>query len=253
MNEPHPTAAGGFEAAADDYDRYRPGYPDELAERLRHDLDLRPGTVVLDLAAGTGKLTGHLAAPGVDVLAVEPVAAMRAHLQRSWPSIAVIDGTAEDLPLPDASLDAVAIAQAFHWFDHTAALAELHRVLRPSGRVAIVFNERDLDTPVQAALDEVLAPYRGSTPSWVDQSWLEALDAPPGFEVRVGPELRNEQRVDADGLLGRVRSVSFVALLDTPTRERLLAQCRRLFDQEQQDGSVTLEYRTRTWILRRSG
>lgn len=250
MREVHPTAAAGFAAAADDYDRYRPTYPDELTTVLRSRLDLRPGRVVLDLAAGTGKLTSHLVESGADVLAVEPVESMRAHLARALPHVAVLDGTAEDLPLPRACVDAVAVGQAFHWFETGPALAELSRILRPDGRLAIVFNERALETPVQAALDDLLAPLRGRTPSWADHSWRAAIEDPAGFVVTDAIAMPHAQRVDLDGFLGRIRSISFVAMLGTDELQGLLDDAGALFDRIQVGGRAELSYHTRTWILR---
>lgn len=252
MTELHPTAAAGFEAAADLYDRHRPGYPPEAVEVLARELPLAPGQVVLDLAAGTGKLTRELAASGADVVAVEPVAAMRRVLATAVPAVAVIDGTAEAIPLPDATMDAATVAQAFHWFDADRAIAELGRVLRPSGALAVVFNRRDLSTPVQAAVDDLLAPDRGATPSWADQHWQQLLDdVPTGFSPVARLELPHSQAVDLPGLLGRVASVSFVATLPAERTAAIETQLRALFDRHQVDGQVVLAYRTQLWVLRR--
>lgn len=251
MSDLHPTAAAGFAAAADRYERHRPGYPQEAVDAMTAGLDLQPDRVVLDLAAGTGKLTRHLVATGANVIAVEPVEPMRRVLTDNLPTVAALDGTAESLPLPDEVLDAAAVGQAFHWFDASRALAELQRTLRPEGRAAIVFNRRAVETPLQAAIAELLAPYRGDTPSWTDDAWQASITDAPGFETQGPRRFPHAQRVDADGLVGRVMSVSFVAMLDDAARAALLTGLRDIFEREQRDGHVSLDYDTWVWILQR--
>ena len=120
MSGLHPAAARGFAVSAGAYERGRPEYPLAAIEYLRDRLRLAPGRTVLDLAAGTGKLTRPLLAGGAEVVAVEPVVEMRAAVPHE---ARTLDGTAEAIPLPGASADAVTVAQAFHWFDGDAALA----------------------------------------------------------------------------------------------------------------------------------
>lgn len=127
----------GSEAAA--YERGRPSYPPEAIDWL-----LPPGAHdVLDLGAGTGKLTTRLVERGLDVVAVDPVAEMLEVLQASLPATPALLGTAEQIPLPDNSVDAVLVAQAWHWFDPARAIPEVVRVLRPGGRLGLVWNTRD--------------------------------------------------------------------------------------------------------------
>jgi ubiquinone/menaquinone biosynthesis C-methylase UbiE len=252
--EVHPTAARGFEAAAAGYDRARPGYPPEAVADLVAALALGPGRRVADLGAGTGKLTRALLATGADVLAIEPVASMRAELSRLLPTVAVREGTAEDTGLPDAALDAATAAQAFHWFDPDRTFAELRRVLRIGGAFAIVFNRRDTTTPGQRAIDDLLEPYRGSTPTWGDHRWREALaTAPAGFEPGPQREYANPQHLDLEGVLARIASTSFVAALDEHERSSLLAAARERVDAIAQDGVVVLEHVTELRILRVAG
>src|SRR3954452_1593704 len=130
----HKTARRGFASAADVYEESRPSYPDEAVDWLAGELDLRPGTTMVDLAAGTGKLTRLLTPSGATVIAVEPVEEMRDALARTTPSADTRDGTAELWALPDSSAEAVTVSQAFHWFDDRAALAYIRRILRPAGR-----------------------------------------------------------------------------------------------------------------------
>ena len=128
----HPVAAAGFASAADVYDRARPSYPEEAVAWMAQRCELGEGKTVVDVGAGTGKLTRLLPTTRAHVIAVEPVAEMRAKLT----GVQALDGTAEEIPLPDGSADVITVAQAFHWFDHERALPELHRVLKPGGTFA---------------------------------------------------------------------------------------------------------------------
>ncbi|MGH9245269.1 MAG: class I SAM-dependent methyltransferase [Acidimicrobiales bacterium] len=136
MGELDPVVVG-FGRVAGDHERARPGYPPEIAEQLVSAFEIASGTRVCDLAAGTGKFTRLLTALGADVVAVEPVVGMRDELARALPDVETLAGTAEDIPLPDESVDAVTVAQAFHWFDAQRALAEIARILRPQGGIAL--------------------------------------------------------------------------------------------------------------------
>jgi SAM-dependent methyltransferase len=250
----HPTAARGFEAAAAVYDRARPGYPPAAVADLVEELALGPGRRVADLGAGTGKLTRALLATGADVLAIEPVASMRAELARLLPTVEVREGTAEATGLPDAALDAATAAQAFHWFDADRTFAELRRVLRPDGAFAIIFNRRDTTTPGQRTIDELLEPYRGSTPTWGDDRWRAALaTAPAGFELGQQRTYPNPQELDLDGVLTRIASTSFVAALDEHERSSLLAAARDRVAAIAEDGRVVLEHVTELRVLRVTG
>jgi ubiquinone/menaquinone biosynthesis C-methylase UbiE len=219
----HRAAAEGFAAAADVYERARPGYPDEAVAWLAERLGIGPGRDVLDLAAGTGKLTRSLVPFGARVIAVEPVAEMRAQLVEAVPDTLAREGTAEAIPLPDGSVDAVTCAQAFHWFRHEDALAEIHRVLRARGAsLALVWNSRDDSDALQARISEILAPHRGGVAARWEDAWRQALDRSSLFgplEHRAWP---HEQRLPLAGLLDRVASTSFVAATSPREREAIL-------------------------------
>jgi SAM-dependent methyltransferase len=228
----HPAAATGFARAADAYERGRPGYPDVAVDRLVAAL---PGRRVVDLAAGTGKLTRALVARGCDVVAVEPVAEMRAAI--AAPARA-IDGRAEAIGLPDASADAVTVAQAFHWFDVPRALAEIHRVLRPGGVLALIWNRRAMEDEIHARIESLLAPHRGTVPAHRDDRWRAELADDPHFGSLREETFANEQLLDVDGLADRVGSISFVAALGEEERSALLEATRALAG----GGVVTLRY-----------
>ena len=154
-----------FETVAEQYERARPLYADEAVAWAAERLGIGPGSRVLDLAAGTGKLTRQVAALGADVVAVEPGDEMRSVLQRVLPRVEVLAGRAEEIPLPDASVDAITVGQAFHWFDREPALREMRRVVRPGGGFALLWNRWDADDPLLGAVDRLL---RGLRPPAVD-------------------------------------------------------------------------------------
>jgi SAM-dependent methyltransferase len=232
LSNVHRAAAVGFARSAEAYERGRPGYPDAAVDCLVAAL---PGTAVVDLAAGTGKLTRALVARGLDVTAVEPVAQMRAAIA---PPARVLDGTAEAIPLPDARADAVTVAQAFHWFDAERALREIHRVLRPGGVLALIWNRRDLRDELHARITDLLEPHRGEVPAHRDGAWRPVLEATSLFGELREETFDNEQVVDAGGLADRVGSISFVAALGEPERAELLAEIRALAG----GGTVVLRY-----------
>ncbi len=226
----HETARRGFASAADLYEESRPSYPQAAVDWLADQLELRPRATVVDLAAGTGKLTRLLIPTGATVIGVEPVDDMRGALRRTAPAADARPGTAERTGLPDRSADAVTVAQAFHWFDAPAALAEIHRILRPAGRLALVWNIRDLDDPTQRAVDDLFTPYRGDTPSHRSGRWREALEATDLFESAETVHFPNVQALDADTLVHRVASTSFIADLPDPERRSVLHRARAIAD-----------------------
>ena len=142
-DEPLAPSVTGFDfdrISVDDYDRYRPDYAPEALDWLVRAAGLRPGSRVVDLPAGTGKLTRVLVTAGLAVTAIEPSASMRAKLAETTPRTEVMEGTAESIPLADASADCVTVGQAFHHFHARAAIGEIGRVLRPGGVLALFWN-----------------------------------------------------------------------------------------------------------------
>jgi SAM-dependent methyltransferase len=240
----------GFERAADAYERGRPDYPQDAVEWLKRELWVGRDSVVVDLAAGTGKLSRLLAAnEGPRVIAIEPVEGMRAALERS-PELEVLEGRAEAIPLKDGSVDALTVAQAFHWFDGEQALAEIHRVLRPGGRLALVWNVRNLDQPLQAALEKILDPHRGSTPAHRKKQWRKAFEETSFFEPAGTRRFPHRQALDVEGLVDRIASISFVAALPTGELETVLSAVRRLG--EDYGLRPDLEYETEIEVFART-
>jgi SAM-dependent methyltransferase len=224
-------SASAFDQAADLYEQVRPGYPVPAVQRLAEDLGMGPGCRVLDLAAGTGKLTRDLVLGGSEVAAVEPVAGMRRTLvaaSRSVgaPSPAVVGAVAEALPFGTGRLDAVTVGQGFHWFATRRAVGEIHRVLRPGGGLGLIWNRRDSTDPLQAAMTALMEPLRGDTPSYTTGQWRAVLEAGDLFVATDEFHLPWRQPVEVDEVADRFASVSFVAALPQDERDRLLGEMR---------------------------
>lgn len=226
--EIHEAARAGFEREAEAYERGRPDYPPVAIDWLTSQLRLAPGRVVVDVGAGTGKLTRALLPSGAEALAVEPVAGMRAVLARQTTAVRAFDGTAEALPLPSASVDAIVAGQAFHWFDGEPALTEFHRVLRPTGRLGLIWNRRRLEQPLQRAIDEIIEPYRSGAPSLGSDAWREALDQSSLFAPLAEARFQFEQQLDAEHFVDRIASISFIAALEGNEHDRVLSRVREL-------------------------
>jgi SAM-dependent methyltransferase len=230
MTTIHPSAAQGFAAAAQTYVRGRPGYPAELLPWLTGELELQAGRTCVDLGAGTGKFTALLVQTGAEVIAVEPVAEMRRQLVADLPGVRALEGTAEAMPLPDASAHAVLCAQAFHWFANERTVEEIHRVLKPGGRLGLVWNVRDESVGWVAALTKIMAPYETGTPRYRTGLWRQAFAGQPftALEETCFPHqhLGNPREV----IIDRTLSVSFIAAQSEDVRERIAGQLRDLID-----------------------
>ena len=247
MSELQHPESRGFELVADVYERARPGYPPKAVAWLAEQLDLRAGRTVLDLAAGTGKLTRALLETDAQVIAVEPGDAMRAELLRAVPGVEAVRGSAERIPLGDASVDAVTIGQAFHWFRYDEAIPELHRVLRPGGAVGLIWNGRDQEAPIQREISELIAQFvtagrAGATDS--SRHLRESELFGPVEERR----FRFVQELGAEELAERIASISFVAVAPAEQRAELERQIRELVDAR--GGSVAFPYVTDVYVSR---
>ena len=226
----HRAAAEGFTTGAAAYERSRPDYPAAAIEHLATTLSIGPNTTVLDLGAGTGKLTRLLVPTGATVVAVEPVAAMREQLVASVPGVDTIDCTAESITWPDADADAVVAGQAFHWFDAPRSLIEIHRVLRTGGGLGLVWNKRDEAVPWVARLTEILDPFAQDAPRYRWERWKQAFATTTLFTGLDKASFPYEQVLDSDGLADRVSSISFVAIQEPEVKAGILDQVRALAD-----------------------
>ncbi len=224
----HAAAARGFTDGVDAYERARPTYPPDAVAAIVATLGLGPGRTVLELGAGTGKLTRLLAPTGARILAVEPVEAMRAKLLQAAPGVEVVDGAAESIGLPNGSVDAVVVAQAFHWFDAIRALSEMHRVLRPGGRVVLVFNLRDESAPWVLGLGEAIRRLSAGEPQVWGDAWRGALARCGLFGPWQSLAFRHVQRLTPEGVLDRAASVSYVAAASPEVRAGVLDEVRAL-------------------------
>jgi SAM-dependent methyltransferase len=224
----HPVAATGFGTAADVYERGRPSYPQEIVDHVVRTLAVGPGRTVLDLGAGTGKLTRLLEPTGAAIVAVEPVDAMRAELARRCPNACALAGTAESIPLKDATVDAVVAAQAFHWFDGERALSEIHRVLRPEGRLCLLWNVRDGSVDWVARLTEIIDVHRGDAPRYRASEWRRSFERTGLFGPIHGWVAVHVHEMEPEAVLDRVASISFIAALDDERRADVCDRVREL-------------------------
>ena len=240
MPEAHDRALS-FGGVAEQYERARPGYPEEAVDWL-----VDEARRVVDLAAGTGKLTRQLAARGLDVTAVEPDPDMLARLREAAPTVAAVEGTAEEIPLPEASSDAILVAQAFHWFDKPLALPEIARVLRSGGTLGLIWNDRDDDIPWVARLSELIGAHhdRESDPA-------AEIDPIGLFGPVEEQHFRLDHRLDRETLLDLVRSRSYVAVQPPEGRARILEAVSVLYEEVADDQGLVLPYVTYAYRTRR--
>jgi SAM-dependent methyltransferase len=246
----HPTAAAGFDRAADAYERGRPGYPAEAVAHLAAHFRLGEGVTVLDLAAGTGKLTRMLATTGATVIAVEPVEGMRRVLEKAVPGARVLEGTAEAIPVEDGTVDAITVAQAFHWFDAVRAVAEIARALRPGGGLGLIWNTFDTSVPWVATLRTLVAVHRHGEPAYGHTSWRDAFATTRLFEPLEEHTFGLVQELETEALVDRIGSTSYIATLEEGERRQLFDEIRALVADLPRP--LRLPYRTDTYVTRRA-
>jgi SAM-dependent methyltransferase len=258
MSEPriHRTAAVGFEAAVEPYQRGRPSYPDDAVSFLVRAVGIGPDRDVVELGAGTGKFTERIVATGARIVAVEPVAGMREALGRTCPTVEVLDGTAEQIPLPDASADAVVVAQAFHWFAGELSLPEIHRVLRPGGGLGLIWNVRDEASDWSERLTGIFDRLSAEgDPRYHHMRWRDAFEATDRFGPLHHQVAYHVHQVTRDEFLDRVLSVSYVASAPEAERQRVVVEVADLLDNDPElrgRDRIVMPYRTDVyWCVRR--
>ena len=247
----HEVAAAGFGDAAD-YEAARPSYPPEAVEWFAAELGITPGRRVCDLAAGTGKLTRLLAPLGAELIAAEPVAGMRAQFRGALPEMPLLATTAEQLAFADASLDAMLIAQAWHWFDHDRAAAEAARVIRRGGGIGLVWNARDRSIDwvdqIWTIMDRVekRAPWRNH------EQWRDSVREMPGFGPPRTTQFFHDQPLSPEAVAQRVASVSHVAVLPDAEKAAVLEEVRAVLREHpatRDEPLVALRYRVDCFAL----
>jgi SAM-dependent methyltransferase len=214
--------ARSFETVAADYERYRPEYPDAALRWAAGQLGLDHGARVLDVGAGTGKLTRGLVALGFDVVAVEPGGAMLEQLRAAVPEAEAHEGSAEAIALPDETIDAAFAGQAFHWFDRTRALPELHRVIGPGGGLVLLWNWWDERDPLQRGLGELVG-YAGREPYRDGE-----LPGEPWFREVGRTVVESVQESSPDALVGYLSTASALLVAEPDDKEELLRAVHEL-------------------------
>jgi SAM-dependent methyltransferase len=220
----HPLAARFVEVTGP-YERGRPEYAAEVIHTIAAELRIPPGARVLDLAAGTGKLTRALLDTGLDVTAVEPQAELRQVLAASVGSERVRRGLAEAIPLADASVAAVTVAEGFHWFDQVLALTEIRRVLRPGGGLAVLSSVPDWSGASWAhEVGTLLAGLRPRHPQFDDPGWQDAVLKVGGWMAPRELRLTTMQPASPERILNYLASISWIAALPVDRRAETLAR-----------------------------
>lgn len=233
--------ARSFGAAASEYERARPSYPDAAVDWLMPS----GARTILDLGAGTGKFTRALVSRGLDVLAVEPLDEMRAILQQQLPDVRALAGTAESIPLQDASVDAVTAAQAWHWVDPPRALPEVARVLRPGGALCLIWNRRDDSVDWMRRLSDAMG---SSDADLIDMEQV-SVGAPFGPTERF--DVPWQRPMDLELLLDMVRSRSYFITAEDSRKERYLADVRSVVESDPElSGGESFQMPYRTYCFR---
>jgi len=216
--------AKSFGTIGADYDRYRPGFPEEAAALVAPQ---RVGAA-LDLGAGTGKFTELLSARADRVVAVEPSEPMLAVLRAKLPEVESLVGSAERIPLPDGTVDVVAVAQAFHWFDRVPACAEISRILTPSGTLGLIWNHSDPSSAWDRAAHRIAHPAAADS----DGSTSTAAAELPGFDFVMSEEICWTERITREAYLRRWSTVSTFLVADDRTRTAMTAAVEAVLDED---------------------
>lgn len=243
----HEKAAVGFDRVGDSYERGRPEYPQEAMDFLAQSLGIIPSSVVVDLGAGTGKFTKLLVPLGDKIVAVEPVAGMRKKFQSLFPNLQIIEGTAEKIPLEDHSVDAIVSAQAFHWFDGPAAIKEIYRVLKPKGKLGLIWNARDESVDWVSQLTNIIDPYEGGAPRYKKMKWKEAFNNTTLFSALQLRHFSYVQVGTIETIVDRIGSISFISALPDDQKKDILNRVSHLVETHlmtQNQSQIKLPYRT---------
>lgn len=240
-----------FSECVADYEKYRPGYPEALLDHLKNEGVFFPGCRIADIGSGTGIFSALLLGRGYQVVGVEPNAPMRQAAERrlgTTGSFTSVDGAAEATTLPEASVDAVTAAQAFHWFDPSKARAEFARILRPAGRAALIWNRRAIEATGFLRVYEALLKRWGIDYAHIRYDNLDLGAVASFFPAHQSASFANEQILDLDGLLGRVRSCSYAPPAGHANHAPLYQGLEEAFASFQENGAVRLFYQTEIYF-----
>ena len=243
-----------FSDRVENYVRYRPSYPQAIIGLLRQEAGLTASSSVADIGSGTGISAALFLQQGCTVHAVEPNRKMREaaeHLLAGQASFHSIHGSAQATTLPDRSMDLIVAAQAFHWFNAPETRAEFSRILKPDGRIALIWNERKLDaTPFLRDYEQLLLDHATD----YGQVRHELVSPEALAQFFIGPhtvhDFPNQQQFDFEGLQGRLLSSSYAPGPGHPQHPPMIASLRSLFDHHQQGGQVIMDYTTRVYLGR---
>lgn len=241
-----------FSARVQDYAKYRPTYPPEAIDYVIDHSGLAPGARIADIGFGTGISAKPFLERGFEVVGVEPNEAMReagARLLSDFPNFRSIDGTAEDTGLDGDSIDLILAAQAFHWFDQTKAKSEFRRILRPGGKIALLWNERLTDvTPFLREYEDLIQRY-ATDYTQVDHRNISSERVAPFFAVPPAHTVFEHKQVFGfEGALGRLASCSYVISTDDPRYPALTEELRAIFERHQQNGTVEILNKTLVYV-----
>jgi SAM-dependent methyltransferase len=241
-----------FSSRADDYVRYRPSYPAEALTVLRNECALRSGHVIADVGSGTGFLSELFLKNGNRVYGIEPNEAMRKAGEEylaSYDSFVSIDASAEATTLENGTVDFVTAGQAFHWFEPAAARREFQRILKPTGWIVVMWNDRQTDSAFAKVYEDLLVKY-GTDYTSVRDSYPELHTMQEFFAGGTVSQrdVPNAQVLDWEGLAGRLRSSSYAPLPAQPNYAPMMEALEELFRANQENGQVRMEYSTHVYF-----
>jgi ubiquinone/menaquinone biosynthesis C-methylase UbiE len=248
------TAKQRFSSRAEDYLRYRPGYPAEVIPLLRHECDLCPGHLIADMGSGTGFLSELFLKNGNRVDGIEPNAERRKagdEYLASYDGFVSVDASAEATTLDETSIDFITAGQAFHWFEADATRTEFRRIMKSDGWIVILWNDRQMDTPFASAYEELLVKY-GVDYMHVREAYPDMHNVKQFFGSAPFSQhcLSTAQAMDWEGLAGRLHSSSYAPQEGHPNYAPMMAALEQLFQANQKNGVVRMEYATHVYIGR---
>ena len=250
---PSPCSKDRFSDRVENYIRYRPTYPPEIIDLLERETGLSPTTLIADIGSGTGISSELFLTAGFQVIGIEPNREMREAAERlleKYPAFTSINGSAQETTLVDHSIDLIVAAQAFHWFYTPETRAEFDRILKPTGKIALIWNERKLDTTAFLRDYEALLLRFGTDYSEIRHENVGANLADFFHGPMKVSTFANEQLFDFEGVKGRLLSSSYASAEGHPQHQAMIAELQRIFDLHHENGRVAIEYKTELYIGR---